>query len=615
RLKTASRNGIALTYGYDNAGNRTGLTLTGADFEQNVSYAYDALNRLKSVQGSQGKTLYAYIAAGSRQSVSYPNGVTTRYAYDKLNRLTSLTVRKADNSILAGYSSTLYPNGLQAQVTEHIGRTIDYTYDDLYRLSKKSVNDNGVIVDFSYQHDKAGNVVYSMEDEVHAQYAYDSNDRLLKRGDTEYSYDDNGNLLSVAYKDSIVNYAWDGAGQLVKADIAENGQAKTVAYVYDADGSRIQTQAGGQTIRYIADDNQVLSRVIAELDAADRLQTAYLYGDDLISQARSGNLYYYHYDGHGNTRALSDIQGSIADTYDYAPYGELLRHAGSTKNIYLYAGEQYDTAIRQYYLRNRWYNQANYRFSSMDGFAGVWKQPVTLNKYLYANADPVNYIDPAGQMAWLHGLGVGIQAVGILASVALPSYQAYMDLQAGKSLGDVTVRLARDAAIGIGTSLVAGGILRYAPSIIRIRPGWLKGPIAGRPRNSIWNIQGNTPRGEAVENILLGQPRILPWNYPVIDDFTGNVARSIKSLDLTASSSSPGVIKSKIRKAALALNKFVPRNWGDATLANSSVNGRLLDFAFERGAASKKQMQALNEMASEIAAKYPDVRLVYRWLE
>ncbi|MCP4695883.1 MAG: RHS repeat protein, partial [Gammaproteobacteria bacterium] len=235
RLKTVSRNGIALTYGYDNAGNRTGLTLTGADFEQNVSYAYDALNRLKSVQGSQGKTLYAYTAAGSRQSVSYPNGVTTRYAYDKLNRLTSLTVRKADNSILAGYSGTLYPNGLQAQVTEHIGRTIDYTYDDLYRLSKKSVNDNGVIVDFSYQHDKAGNVVYSMEDEVHAQYAYDSNDRLLKRGDTEYSYDDNGNLLSVAYKDSIVNYAWDGAGQLVKADIAENGQTKTVAYVYDAD--------------------------------------------------------------------------------------------------------------------------------------------------------------------------------------------------------------------------------------------------------------------------------------------------------------------------------------------------------------------------------------------
>jgi RHS repeat-associated protein len=138
--------------------------------------------------------------------------------------------------------------------------------------------------------------------------------------------------------------------------------------------------------------------VLFELDSADAVQVQYTYGDDLISQDRLGSVSYYHYDGLGSTRALSNGAGTIADEYYYDAFGEILAQTGSTENDYLYTGEQYDENLDQYYLRARYYDQGVGRFSTMDTWTGRPDQPITLNKYLYANADPVNGIDPSGHM-------------------------------------------------------------------------------------------------------------------------------------------------------------------------------------------------------------------------
>ena len=38
-------------------------------------------------------------------------------------------------------------------------------------------------------------------------------------------------------------------------------------------------------------------------------------------------------------------------------------------------------------------------FTSMDTYAGSVFDPVSLHKYLYANANPVTYSDPSGNMS------------------------------------------------------------------------------------------------------------------------------------------------------------------------------------------------------------------------
>jgi len=63
-------------------------------------------------------------------------------------------------------------------------------------------------------------------------------------------------------------------------------------------------------------------------------------------------------------------------------------------NNYLHRGEQYDSDLSLYYLRARYYNPNTGRFMSRDPWAGKPWIPKTLHKYLYADGNPVNAMDP-----------------------------------------------------------------------------------------------------------------------------------------------------------------------------------------------------------------------------
>ena len=131
----------------------------------------------------------------------------------------------------------------------------------------------------------------------------------------------------------------------------------------------------------------------------------YVYGHDLLSQTRDSVVSYYHTDGLGSTRTLTNSAQTVTDTYTYDAFGLLLAQTGTTDNSYLYRGEQFDHESGFYYLRARYMNPALGRFVTMDTFSGYSADPITLHKYLYANANPITYSDPSGDVAILQGLG------------------------------------------------------------------------------------------------------------------------------------------------------------------------------------------------------------------
>ena len=136
----------------------------------------------------------------------------------------------------------------------------------------------------------------------------------------------------------------------------------------------------------------------------------------MISQTRpsadSGTITsYYHYDGLGSTRALSSESGAVTDHYNYDAFGNLLDKSGRTINHYRYTGEQFDANSGFYYLRARYMNPQVGRFVTMDEFAGLNRDPYSLHKYLYANANPVNMIDPSGHFS-LPGMLAGLKERG-----------------------------------------------------------------------------------------------------------------------------------------------------------------------------------------------------------
>ena len=140
--------------------------------------------------------------------------------------------------------------------------------------------------------------------------------------------------------------------------------------------------------------NILYASVIMELQNQQPVAT-YTYGDDLISYHQGTGSQYYLYDALGSTRILTNENGQMTDSYNYDAFGTNTEHQGTSNNKYQYAGEQKDVT-GNYYLRARYYNPSVGRFTQMDSYMGQSNNPITLHKYLYANANPVMYTDPSG---------------------------------------------------------------------------------------------------------------------------------------------------------------------------------------------------------------------------
>jgi RHS repeat-associated protein len=384
-----------LSYTYDDAGNLFTVRSSNAN-GVTVDYSYDELNRLSTAKDNRlpalngGITAYDYNEVGNLESYQYPNGVTTSYNYNTLNRLTSMNTATGA-ATLSSYTYTLGPAGNRTAVSELGGRTVTYTYDDLYRLKTETIaNDthgtNGVV---SYDYDPVGNRLArtSTVTGVPSQSStYDANDRL--NSDT---YDANGNTTV----SNSNGYAYDFDNRLTSLN---NG---AVTYVYDGDGNRVSKTVSGVTTNYLVDTNNHTgyAQVVEELQGSAVVKQ-FTFGHDLISQRIiGGTVSFYSYDGHGSVRQLTDASAAVTDTYDYDAFGILISHTGTTSNDYLYSGEQFDANLGFYYLRARYLNASGGRFWTGDSYEGDVFDPKSLHKYLYAEADPANRLDPSGNFS------------------------------------------------------------------------------------------------------------------------------------------------------------------------------------------------------------------------
>ncbi|MGH9900360.1 MAG: RHS repeat-associated core domain-containing protein, partial [Pyrinomonadaceae bacterium] len=350
----------------------------------------------------------------------------------------------------------------------------------------------------------------------------------------------------------------------------------------------------------------------------------YTYGHDLLSQRQLiGGVWathFYGYDGHGSVRFLTDTAGAVTDTYTYDAFGTLISQTGATPNDYLYGGEQFDANAGFYYLRARYMNPATGRFQTMDRYEGSAFEPASLHKYLYANSDPVNNIDPTGHFtisSAMVSFAVHSVLISLAISIPLRALEAALKVQAGMNLGaaiqEAAIGVAFDAALG----LVLGGVLSQAPRLVQIRSvaQSIQAFRAARAANSVWRLNPFA-RGRAIEQMILGRPANIPVsNFPVIDDFANGVATSIKSLDLTAASyQNAAGITSRLADYAGKLSQFSGRTWGGFTVQGSQIQQRVLLVAMEQGAPTVAQAQALRTFIQTAQQQWPNIRVVFQFI-
>ncbi len=422
-----------LTYGYYANSLLKSITSSNTDGVK-LAYRYDDANRLAfvddSAQSQLRTTSYGYNANGSLQSVLYANSVQHAYTYDTLNRLRTLNVTKG--ATLHSYEYKLRPSGHRQQVIENGTRTTTFAYDELYRLTGETLagDTHGNSGAITYGLDKVGNRetrTSSVAPVASSTATFNNRDWLA--GDT---YDANGNT-TLSFGIPLPD-VYDFEDRLI---IRHKVDGSEVDLSYDADGILRQKTVLSPGLSlvsatgYLTDTQNPTgyAQVMEERVNASSGVTVrtYAYGSDLISRTEVASAQvttrYFSYDGLGSVRELTSETGSVTDQYDYDAFGILTYRFGITDNAYLYRGERYESDIGQYYLRARFYNQATGRFWNQDSNEGSFGDPMSLHKYLYANADPISGLDPTGHFTLVE-LQEAVVAIGNTARLALPTLRA-----------------------------------------------------------------------------------------------------------------------------------------------------------------------------------------------
>lgn len=293
-------------YAYDPMGD----LLTVTQGQQTRSYGYDSVGRMTSSaipESGNAATTFTYEDFGAVATRVDPRGITTTYGYDALNRLSTVQYSNGtatDNYTYGGAGAPNFGAGRLVS-TSNANASETYQYDNMGRLTQctKTIGGNLYTTNFSYNADGTLNTITYPSNRA-VTNSYDAIGRLTKvsSGGTDFltinSYNAAGQVLTSLYGNGMQGtYTYNN--QMQMASILAENSAPILSLTYNYGGAQDNGQIQGIT------DNVTASRSTAySYDALSRLAAAQT--QDLTSPGTWS--YQYAYDRYGNR--LSQIPGA-----------------------------------------------------------------------------------------------------------------------------------------------------------------------------------------------------------------------------------------------------------------------------------------------------------------
>ena len=173
--------------------------------------------------------------------------------------------------------------------------------------------------------------------------------------------------------------------------------APPVDHAYDSEGKRVERRTPTELTRF-GWDGQTLRR---ETNAANNVIEAHDWAAGrILSSRRLSDTRYAQHDALRSPIRWSQSTGAEQGQLRYDAWGETTETSPDLPRI-AYTGHYREREGSAYYAQQRYYRPGLGRFNRIDPWSGDEANPITLNKYLYANGNPLAYIDPDGRIALL----------------------------------------------------------------------------------------------------------------------------------------------------------------------------------------------------------------------
>ncbi|HKU45034.1 MAG TPA: RHS repeat-associated core domain-containing protein, partial [Polyangiales bacterium] len=363
---------------------------------------------------------------------------------------------------LDGYASAfngaaLYSN--QVTVRDAAGRIVDrtesvqgnahafhYVYDDAGRLTDVSMDG---ALQAHYVYDDNGNRRSLTQASATLTGTYDAQDRLSSYGPYEYTYSAVGALKTKTSTGTgaVTTYDYDSLGNLRGVQLPDG---RNIQYAVDARSRRIAKSVNGTRSYGLLYAGEL--KPVAQLAADDSVIATFVYATRSSApdyMRKGGNVYRFLVDHVGSVRLVVNVaDGSVAQRIDYDEFGSVLFDTNPGFQPFGFAGGLYDPDTGLVRFGARDYEAVTGRWTAKDPILFGGGQA---NLYAYVGGDPVNRIDPSGEVAVVDDVAVVGAA---MAATALATWcvgggcQAVSDslAQLGDAIGQAWDRVFSDNA-------------------------------------------------------------------------------------------------------------------------------------------------------------------------
>jgi RHS repeat-associated protein len=433
------RDGSRERFTFDN-----GRLLEAANEHATVKFTYDGEGRLLSEEVDGQVVQYQRNAVGALIGIVTPQGETLTYVRDRDQRLTGVVDWEGGHYRIGLPASgpateVSYPNGVRVTTTASPmglpaswsvlgpgsgaidGATWDYdTCDRLISAARLDIRRE-------YRYDRASRLasVRCSESGFNERFfpdscgnrtdesQYDPANRLLRHGGRKFAYDALGNLVSDVGGAAPRRYRYNGRGQLVGVE----QPGRSIEYRYDPLGRRIAKKVDGVTTRFQWAGTQLLSETVD--DGKRTVRRDYLFCPEFLTPLafREGTSVFSIHSGRlQEPLCVTDAVGIVVWQADYLAFGKARILADRVALPFRLPGQYFDEETGLHYSVARYYDADLGRFLSLDP---ARRPGGSCNYYLYCDGDPVNRIDPTGEISLTLATVLTAVAVGAVVGAAI----------------------------------------------------------------------------------------------------------------------------------------------------------------------------------------------------